>query len=149
MTNSTLLNELAERLPALSEIQAERLRRKAEIERRHVERNADEIREKYADYLLAHLEQLTGESVKDRVVVQRVYSQRDFSKDYHAFKGTALGLAHTMMQTAIFRPSPKSKKLDNLYYAGQYTHPGVGVAMTLIAGTVVDQIVAQDHGVER
>lgn len=107
--------------------------------------DTDAIREQYADYLLTHLEQLTGESIKDRIVVQRIFSQRDFAADYHAIKGTALGLAHTLMQTAIFRPAPKSKKLKNLYYAGQFTHPGIGVPMTIISATVADQVIGQDH----
>lgn len=107
--------------------------------------DTDAIRAQYAEYLISHLESVTGESIKDRIVVQRIYSQKDFKKDYHAFKGTALGLAHTLMQTAIFRPSPKSKKLENLYYAGQFTHPGIGVPMTVISATVADQIIADDQ----
>jgi predicted phage terminase large subunit-like protein len=46
MQNSTTLSGLAARLPSLTAIQAERLRRKAEAERRDVERHADEIRER-------------------------------------------------------------------------------------------------------
>jgi len=107
--------------------------------------DTDEIRHRYADFLIADLERISGEPFRERIRVQRVFSQRDFARDYHAFKGTALGLAHTLMQTAIFRPSPKSKKLENLYYAGQYTHPGIGVPMTLISATVLDGIVAEDH----
>lgn len=108
--------------------------------------DTDEIRERYAEYLITHLENLTGENIRNRIVVQRVYSQRDFAQDYHAMRGTALGLAHTLTQTAVFRPSPKSKKLANLYYAGQFTHPGIGVPMTLISATVVDGIIAKDAG---
>ena len=106
--------------------------------------DSDAIREKYSDYLLSHLEGITGEPIRDRIVVKRVYSQQDFVKDYHAFKGTGLGLAHTLMQTAVFRPKAKSEKLTNLYYAGQYTHPGIGVPMTVISATVVDEVIAKD-----
>lgn len=108
--------------------------------------DTDEVRERYATYLIEHLERLTGESIKDRITVQRVFSQRDFAADYHAFKGTALGLAHTLAQTAIFRPAPQSRKLPNLYYAGQFTHPGIGVPMTLISATVVDGIIGEHDG---
>jgi phytoene dehydrogenase-like protein len=68
----------------------------------------------------------------------------DFAKDYNAYKGTALGLAHTLFQTAIFRPAHRSKKVKGLYYTGQYTHPGVGVPMTLIASELVADLVNKD-----
>ena len=41
------------------------------------------------------------------------------------------------MQTAIFRPSCKSKKVKNLFYTGQLTVPGPGVPPSLISGEVV------------
>ena len=40
------------------------------------------------------------------------------------------------MQTAIFRPSCRSKKIKNLFYAGQLTVPGPGVPPSLISGEV-------------
>ena len=46
MLNLMTSNALAERLPDLTEIQAERLRRRLEAERLHLERDADEIRER-------------------------------------------------------------------------------------------------------
>jgi phytoene desaturase len=41
------------------------------------------------------------------------------------------------MQTAIFKPKMKSKKLNNLFYTGQLTTPGPGVPPSLISGKVV------------
>jgi len=38
------------------------------------------------------------------------YAYTDFVKDYNAFKGNAYGLANTLKQTAILKPSIKSKK---------------------------------------
>jgi phytoene desaturase len=97
----------------------------------------DEIRKSYAEKTLEHVERITGESIRDHIDIMRVYSHRDFKEDYNAFKGTALSLAHTLFQTAIFRPAHRSKKVKNLYFTGQYTHPGVGVPMTIIASELV------------
>ena len=97
----------------------------------------DEIREACADKTISHLEGLLGEDIKNKIAVKRIFSHRDFKKDYNAYNGSALGIAHTLLQTAVFRPGMKSKKVKNLYYTGQYTHPGVGVPMTLIASQVV------------
>jgi phytoene desaturase len=97
----------------------------------------DAQREAYYDHLIAHVENITGESLSQDVEVKRIFTQRDYISDYHAFKGTALGLSHTLFQTAVFRPAHHSKKAVNLYHTGQYTHPGVGVPMTLIASEII------------
>ncbi len=104
----------------------------------------DVIRERYLDHVLDHVEQTTGVSLRNDIEVKRIYSHRDFSSDYNSFQGTALGLAHTLGQTAVFRPSHRSKKVRNLYYTGQYTHPGIGVPMTLISSRVVADEIKKD-----
>jgi len=49
-----------------------------------------------------------------------------------------------LSQTASLRPPMKNKKLRNVYYVGQYTHPGVGVPMVAIAAHVVSQRILAD-----
>lgn len=100
----------------------------------------EEHSRKYAEKVILHLEALTGKSIRDELEVQRIYTVQDFQADYHAFKGTALGLSHTLGQTAMLRPPMRSKGLENFFYAGQYTHPGVGVPMALIAADLVSGI---------
>ena len=58
-------------------------------------------------------------------------------REYHAFKGNAYGLANTLKQTAILKPSLKNKNLTNFYYTGQLTVPGPGVPPSIISGEVV------------
>jgi len=106
--------------------------------------DSEEIREKYYHIVMDRLEKLTGQSVKDAVIYKRSYAHNDFIKDYNAFKGNAYGLANTLMQTAIFKPRLKSKKVNNLYYTGQLTVPGPGVPPSLISGKVVAEEVAKE-----
>ena len=106
--------------------------------------DTDEIRAEYYERVLSHFEQLIGESVRESIVVSRIYSHRDFSADYNAFAGSALGLSHTLGQTAVFRPSHRSKKVDRLFYSGQYTHPGVGVPMTFISSRIISEAVTRE-----
>jgi 1-hydroxy-2-isopentenylcarotenoid 3,4-desaturase len=106
--------------------------------------DSDAFRVHYADTVIRHVEEITGEDLHSHIKVKRIYSQRDFSADYNALGGTALGLAHNLFQTAIFRPSHRSKKVKDLYYTGQYTHPGVGVPMTMIASEVVAREIRKD-----
>jgi len=92
-----------------------------------------EIRRRYYEKIMDHFERLIGRDIRSHVVVKKLFSVNDFIGRYNAYRGTALGLAHTLRQTAVFRPRHQSKKVDNLYYAGHYTHPGIGVPVTLIS----------------
>ena len=106
--------------------------------------DSEEVREKYYDIMMDRLEQFTGSSIRDRVVVKRSFAYSDFKSEYNSFKGNAYGLANTLDQTAILKPRLKSKKISNLYFSGQLTTPGPGVPPTLISGEVVSKEIAKD-----
>ena len=99
--------------------------------------DTDEIREKYYHIIMERLEKYCGVTIRDSIVYKRSYAHEDFKSDYNAFKGNAYGLANTLMQTALLKPTLKSKKVKNLYYTGQLTVPGPGVPPSLISGLVV------------
>jgi len=99
--------------------------------------DTEEIRERYYQYAMDKIEKYTGEAVRSHVVFNRSYAHKDFTNDYNAFKGNAYGLANTLMQTAFLKPKMQSKKLKNLFYAGQLTVPGPGVPPAIISGQVV------------
>ncbi len=71
--------------------------------------------------------------LRSRIIHERVYEVKDFKRDYHAFKGTALGLAHNLSQTAIFRPNNVNRNVANLFYVGAGTNPGIGMPICLIS----------------
>ena len=104
----------------------------------------DATREYYFEILLKRLKAITGNDIKDNIVYKRSFCIEDFKNDYHAFKGNAYGLANTLKQTAILKPSLKNKKLKNFYYTGQLTVPGPGVPPSIISGEVVaNEIIKQ------
>ena len=99
--------------------------------------DTDAIREHYFDIMIKRLEAFTGEThIREAIVYKRSYAHQDFIADYHAFKGNAYGLANTLTQTAILKPSLRSKKIKNLFFSGQLTVPGPGVPPSLISGNV-------------
>ncbi len=108
--------------------------------------DGDELRESFFQSTMDRVERVIGSELRSKIEVKRLFTHRDFSADYHAFKGTALGLAHTLRQTAVFRPAMRSRRVKGLYYAGQYTHPGVGVPMTFIAAEVAVPAVLEGLG---
>ncbi|MDR6564705.1 MULTISPECIES: phytoene desaturase family protein [unclassified Arcicella] len=105
--------------------------------------DTDETREQYYHIIMERLEKYCGVAIRDSVVFKRSYAHNDFKADYHAFKGNAYGLANTLMQTALLKPSLKSKKVKNLFYTGQLTVPGPGVPPSLISGIVVAEEVSK------
>ncbi len=102
-----------------------------------LEQDTEALREKYFQIIARRMEKHLGESILDSVVYKKTFSVSDFVKEYNSFRGNAYGLANTLMQTAIFRPSCQSKKVKNLFYTGQLTVPGPGVPPSLISGEVV------------
>ena len=97
----------------------------------------DKTREHYYHVMMDRLEERCGHPIREHVVYKRSYAHQDFKADYHAYKGNAYGLANTLRQTAILKPSLKSKKIKNFFYTGQLTTPGPGVPPSLISGQVV------------
>jgi phytoene desaturase len=96
-----------------------------------------EERKLYFDKLIKRIEAHTGEQFADHIVYQKSYCVDDFIKDYNAYKGNAYGLANTLMQTAVLKPTMRNKKLANMFYTGQLTVPGPGVPPSLISGQIV------------
>jgi len=99
--------------------------------------DSEGLRDSYCQIVMNRLEKLTQQEICSHIVFKRSYCLKDFKQDYHAFKGNAYGLANTLRQTAILKPSVRSKKVKNLFFAGQLTVPGPGVPPSIISGEVV------------
>lgn len=102
------------------------------------------IRERFFKKIISAIESTLGESISSDIIVKKIFAHNDFEKVYNAYKGTALGLSHTLLQTAYFRPSHKSKKVKNLYFTGHYTHPGIGMPVQFISSDIVTELIKND-----
>jgi phytoene desaturase len=103
-----------------------------------VDRGGDERIEALADQVIAQIAEWTGiDDLASRITVRRTVGPGDFADDLHAWKGTALGPAHTLRQSAFFRPGNVSRKVARLYYVGSSTIPGIGLPMCLISAEVL------------
>ena len=107
--------------------------------------DTEQHRERIFQVVMKRMEEQTGQTLLDAVVYKRSYAHNDFIRDYNSFKGNAYGLANTLRQTAILKPSIKSKKLCNLYFAGQLTVPGPGVPPSLISGRMVGKLICSEQ----
>lgn len=102
-----------------------------------LEHDTEELRAKYFNQVMERMEKHLGQTIRDSVIYQKSFALSDFVSEYNAFKGNAYGLANTLLQTAVLKPSCRSKKVRNLFYTGQLTVPGPGVPPSLISGEVV------------
>ncbi len=97
----------------------------------------EDLREEYFKKIVKRFEKHISEEINDNIIYKKTFGPDDFVNDYNAYKGNAYGLANTLLQTAILKPSCRSKKVKNLFYTGQFTVPGPGVPPSLISGEVV------------
>ena len=101
--------------------------------------------EAIADRAIAQIAAWSGATdLAERIVLRRSVGPADFAADLNAWMGTALGPAHTLMQSALFRSGNVSKKVEGLYFAGSSTIPGIGLPMCLISAEVLVKRVRGD-----
>jgi len=93
----------------------------------------EDMKKTYRDKIINMMKSdLDLPDLEESIVYERSYWGDDFGRDYNAYKGTALGMAHTLKQT-LLRPGNKSKKVKNLFYTGAGTNPGIGMPICLIS----------------
>ncbi len=91
-----------------------------------------DLRKGYRDKMIKDLELLLRQKIEENIVFERIYSQSDFEKDYNDYKGTALGINLSLKKNDFSQN--KSKKVKNLFFAGQHSQPGYGMAFSVISG---------------
>ena len=98
--------------------------------------------EAVADAALEQLAAWAGiEDLRERIVVRQSFGPGDFVNNVNAWQGGALGLAHTLGQSAFFRPSNHSSKVRGLHHVGSSVRPGIGIPMCLIGAELVAKTV--------
>jgi phytoene desaturase len=100
--------------------------------------DGDAVIEAAADDVIRQIAETCGiPDLAERIVVRRTISPGDFETDLHTWRGNALGLAHTLGQSAMFRPRNASRRVEGLSYAGGSALPGIGLPMCLISAELV------------
>jgi phytoene desaturase len=103
-----------------------------------VDGDGDAAIEALADKVIAQIASAAGiPDLADRITVRRTVGPADFVEHLNSWKGSALGPAHTLRQSAFFRAGNVSTKVANLYFAGSSTIPGIGLPMCLISAELV------------
>jgi phytoene desaturase len=111
-----------------------------------IDRAGDPRVEHFVDGVIAQIAGWTGaHDLAERVVVRRTVAPADFAGELRSWRGSALGPAHTLRQSAFFRASNASRRVAGLLHAGGSTIPGIGVPMCLISAELVLKRVRGDR----
>ena len=94
--------------------------------------------------IMDRIQKNTGMDLRKSVLFKKSFGVQDFKDRYNSCRGNAYGLANTLLQTSILRPSINNKKIKNLFYTGQLTVPGPGVPPALISGKVVTDYIIKN-----
>lgn len=105
--------------------------------------------EKIANAVLQQLSTVLETDLTARIEVQETIGPADFVQRYHAWQGSALGLAHTLRQSAWMRGKQYDPRIHNLLYAGATSTPGVGLPMCLISAENIVKIFRGDTSTQR
>lgn len=101
--------------------------------------------EKYTEKYLAQIEKITTiNDLRKRIIFKEIRTPDYFGESFSSWNNTALGMSHTLRQSAFFRPSVKHRKVKNLYMVGAGVQPGIGVPMCLISAELVYKHVIGD-----
>ena len=105
---------------------------------------SDKEQQELADRTIDQLADIAGiKDLRERITTQSIFGPRDFGDNYNAWQYNAFGgESHLLKQSVIFRTPNKSKKLDNLYYVGAGTLPGIGLPMCLISAEMTYKKIA-------
>ena len=91
-----------------------------------------------ADAVIAQLSEWCGiPDLAERIVVRRTIAPGDFEADLHAWRGNALGLAHTLNQSAASARGTSRSAWTGSCTPEPPTLPGIGLPMCLISAELV------------
>ncbi|MBK6353260.1 MAG: phytoene desaturase [Saprospiraceae bacterium] len=103
--------------------------------------DSQELREQYFEIIMSRMAEKCGLDLRPHIIYKKSYCTDNFISDYNSFKGNAYGLSNILRQTSLLKPRIRHKKVKNLYFAGQLSHPGPGLPPSMISGEIAAQLI--------
>lgn len=85
------------------------------------------------------------ENLREEVVLEKIFTPRDFETEFSAYRGATFGLQPTLKQSNHWRPQAKCKECEGLYFTGSSTHPGAGVPIVMQSGKICAEELRRDN----
>ncbi|MCX7985220.1 MAG: phytoene desaturase family protein [Bacteroidetes bacterium] len=105
-----------------------------------------EDREMIVQRILADLSKRIGFDIHPHIVSKTVFTPFEWQQYFNLYKGSGLGLAHTMDQIGAFRPPNRDEYFANIFYVGASTVPGAGIPMALISSKLTCERIRHTQG---
>ena len=92
---------------------------------------------RYRELVLTKLERMGLTRLRNRILVEQLWTPLDLQSRYSAYRGTIYGLSSNGWRQGFLRPPQVSPDVRGLYFVGGSTHPGGGVPLCALSGTNV------------
>lgn len=105
----------------------------------------DRHKQKWIDDAINTIEKYVIPDLGEHVVYRDMATPKDLERMLLSPGGAVYGIQTDLSHMAMFRPSNKSKSIENLYLAGASTHPGGGVCTVIAGGIITAGIIERDN----
>lgn len=91
--------------------------------------------------VLARLGKDLGLNAEDDIACERVLDPRDIAATSGSLNGSLYGIASNSPMSAFLRHANRSRRFGGLYFAGGSAHPGGGMPLAVLSGSIVADLV--------
>jgi phytoene desaturase len=95
--------------------------------------------------ILSRLRAELGQDIEPLIELERVMSPADIERDTGSTYGSLYGIASNDRFSAFFRHANRSRRIRGLYFSGGSAHPGGGMPLALLSGTITADL-ARKYG---
>jgi len=90
-------------------------------------------KDKIVNSIIDDFSQRIGKNIQPEIISKTIFTPETWEKEFNLYKGSGLGLSHSMNQIGAFRPKNYDEKYKNVFYVGASTIPGAGLPMAIIS----------------
>lgn len=90
-------------------------------------------KESIVNSIIADFSKRINQDISPNIISKTIYTPVEWQNQFNLYKGSGLGLSHTMFQIGAFRPANYDEKFKNVFYVGASTIPGAGLPMAIIS----------------
>ncbi len=87
--------------------------------------------------IIADFSKRIEKDIATEIISKTIYTPLEWQNNFNLYRGSGLGLSHSMKQIGALRPANFDEKFKNVFYVGASTIPGAGLPMAVISSELV------------
>ncbi|HAE20803.1 MAG TPA: phytoene desaturase, partial [Spirochaetaceae bacterium] len=95
--------------------------------------------------ILSRLGRELGRDIEPLIETEQLITPADIERDTGSTYGSLYGIASNDRFSAFFRHANRSRRIRGLYFSGGSAHPGGGMPLALLSGSITAELVRK-HG---